>query len=70
MICGADRGRGISSGNDFDKIEEGNLIEGVTDDVYTTLLSLSGLEGSPGKEDLGVLASDRKSPISLSYRSE
>jgi hypothetical protein len=39
------------------------------DGTYTTLLSSSGSEGSLGKEDLGVLASDGMSPISLLHRS-
>lgn len=68
-MAGADGGRGISSGNNSDKMEEGDLIEGITDGTYTTLLSSSGSEGSLGKEDLGVLASDGMSPISLSYTS-
>ena len=36
--------------------------------AHTTLLSSSGSKGSLGKEDLGVLASDGMSPISLLYR--
>ena len=68
-MCGADGGKGISSGSNSDKIEEGDLIDGTTDGTYTMLLSSSGSEGSLGRTDLGVLASDGISPISLSYTS-
>ena len=67
MICGVDGGSGISSGNNLNKIEEGDLIKGITEGTYMTLLSSLGSEGSLGKEDLGVLASEGMSPISLSY---